>query len=58
MQTLRDIRKKIEKLESEKVDLLAEMEILRKKAETRATSLEEEVGQLRKEAKSLKEMLE
>jgi predicted nucleic acid-binding Zn-ribbon protein len=57
MQTLRALREKIAKLESEKANLLAELEGLREKAETKATSLEEEVAQLREEAESLKEML-
>jgi predicted nucleic acid-binding Zn-ribbon protein len=58
MQTLRVLREKIAKLESEKANLLAELEELREKAETKATSLEEEVAQLREEAESLKEMLD
>ena len=57
MSTLRDLRKKISNLESEKADLLAELEELREKAETKATNLEDEVAQLREEAESLKEML-
>ena len=35
MSTLRDLREKISKLESEKADLLAELEELREKAETK-----------------------
>ena len=58
MKTLRNLREKIEKLESEKSNLLAEVEGLREKAETKATSLEEEVAKLREEAESLKEMLD
>ena len=58
LSTLRDIREKITKLESEKADLLAELEELREKAETKAATLEEEVAQLREEAESLKEMLD
>jgi predicted nucleic acid-binding Zn-ribbon protein len=58
MSTLRSIREKIEKLESEKADLLAELEGLREKAEIKANSLEDEVAKLRKEAESLKEILD
>jgi len=58
MQTLRDLRDKIAKLESEKTSLLAEFEELRERAETKANSLEEEVAQLREEAESLKEILD
>jgi len=58
MQTLRDLREKIATLESEKANLLAELEELKEKAETKAISLEEEVAQLREEAESLKEMLD
>lgn len=58
MSTLRSIREKIEKLENEKADLLAELEDLREKAEIKANSLEDEVSELRKEAESLKEMLD
>ena len=58
MQTLREIRDKIANLENEKAQLMAELEELREKAETKAESLEEEVAQLRKDAESLKEMLD
>ncbi|MBE0512320.1 hypothetical protein IBX38_04645 [Candidatus Bathyarchaeota archaeon] len=57
MQTLRSLRKKIEKLESEKADLLEEIEKLRKAGEEKASALETEVATLRKEVKSLKELL-
>lgn len=57
MPTLRDIREKIARLELEKIDLLAELEELRAKAETKADSLEDEVAQLREEAEELKKML-
>ena len=58
MQTLRSIREKIAKLELENVELLAESEALREKAETKAGSLEDEVAQLREEAEELKKMLD
>ena len=58
MTTLRSLREKIQKLESAKADLMAVIEDLKEKAETKATSLEEEVAKLREEAESLKEMLD
>jgi len=58
MQALRNLREKIEKLENEKVDLMAEIEELRKVGEEKASALEEEVTTLRKEVKSLKKLLE
>jgi len=57
MQTLGSLREKIEKLEIEKADFLAEIEKLRKVGEKKASALEEEVATLRKEVKSLKELL-
>ena len=57
MQTLRSLREKIEKLESEKADLLGEIEKLRKVGEEKASALETEVATLRKEVESLKELL-
>ncbi|KPV64287.1 MAG: hypothetical protein AOA66_0247 [Candidatus Bathyarchaeota archaeon BA2] len=57
MQTLRSLREKIEKLESEKSDLLAEIEKLRKAGEERASVLEEDIATLRKEVESMKKLL-
>jgi len=57
MQTLRGIREKIEKLESEKADLLEEIEKLRKAGEEKASALESEVATLRKEVESLKKLI-
>ena len=57
VQTLGSLREKIEKLEIEKADFLAEIEKLRKVGEGKAAALEEEVATLRKEVKSLKELL-
>ncbi len=57
MQNLKNLREKIEKLENEKADLIAEIEELRKAGEKKASTLEEEVTTLRKEAKSLKKLL-
>ena len=58
MQTLRNLREKIEKLESEKADLMSEIEELRKAGEEKASALEKEVTTLKKEAESLKKLLE
>ncbi len=57
MKTLKSLREKIERLESEKSDLLKEIEGLRKAGEEKASALEEEVTELRKEAESLKKLL-
>jgi uncharacterized coiled-coil DUF342 family protein len=58
MVTLKDLREKIENLESEKTKLLEEVKTLRKEAEGKAAALECEVAVLREEAESLKEMLD
>jgi len=58
MQTLRSLRERIEKLESEKTDLLEEIAKLKQVGEEKASALEEEVATLRKEAESLKKLLE
>ena len=55
---MRGIREKVAKLELEKVELLAELEDLRERAETKAGSLEDEVAQLREEAEELKKILD
>ncbi len=57
IQTLRSLRGKIENLESEKKDLLVEIEKLRKVGEEKVSTLETEVATLRKEVKSLKKLL-
>jgi len=56
MVTLKNLRENIEKLESEKTKLLAEVQDLRKEAEGKAVALECEVAVLREE--SLKKMLD
>jgi len=58
MVTLKNLRENIEKLESEKTKLLAEVQDLRKEAEGKAVALECEVAVLREEAESLKKMLD
>ncbi len=55
--TLRSLREKIERLESEKVDLLEEIERVRKVGEEKASALETDVAALRKEVESLRELL-
>ena len=57
MQTLRSLREKIEKLETEKTDLLEEIEKLRTAGEEKANTLEKEVTTLKKEVESLKKLL-
>jgi len=57
MQTLRSVREKIEKLESEKASLLEEIDKLKKVGEKKASALEEEIATLRKEVESLKELV-
>jgi len=57
MQTLKNLREKIKTLETERSNLMIEIEKLRKVAESRAVALESEVGMLREEVKSLRELL-
>ena len=58
MVTLKDLREKIDNLESERTRLLEEVKQLRKEAEGKAVALECEVTVLREEAESLKKMLD
>jgi predicted nucleic acid-binding Zn-ribbon protein len=55
--TLGDLKEKIEKLKSERTELLEEIDNLKKAGEKRASTLEKEVASLREEVESLKEML-
>lgn len=57
MQTIKALKEKIAKLQSEKSNLMTEIENLRKMAEARVVTLETEVGQMREEAKSLRDLL-
>ena len=57
MQSLRDLREKINSLETEKASLIEEIEQLKKTAESKASSLEKEIAALKEEAESLKELL-
>lgn len=56
-QTLTNLKGRIKTLEKEKVDLLGEIDELKRVAEEKIESLEGEVGTLRKEAKALKDLL-
>ncbi|MEM3458430.1 MAG: hypothetical protein QXN36_02225 [Candidatus Bathyarchaeia archaeon] len=57
MQTLKNLREKIKTLETERANLMIEIEKLRKVAESKVTALESEVSMLREEVKSLRELL-
>jgi DNA repair exonuclease SbcCD ATPase subunit len=57
MQTLMNLREKINTLETERASLMVEIVKLRKVAESRIEALESEVGTLRDEVKSLRELL-
>jgi chromosome segregation ATPase len=57
MQTLKNLREKIKTLETERANLMIEIEKLKKAAESKATALESEVNMLREEVKSLRELL-
>lgn len=54
MSSLKETIEKIKTLETEKQNLVAEIEGLKKMADAKATSLENEIAALREEAKSLK----
>jgi len=58
MLTLKELRKKIEKLEDEKAQLLENVKSLRNEAEGKAIALECEVAVLREEAESLRKIIE
>jgi len=55
--TLRGLREKINRLETERASLLMDIEELKKVAEARANALEVDVKELREELKSLRELL-
>jgi chromosome segregation ATPase len=57
MQTLKVLRERIKTLETERANLMVEIDELRKVAESRATALESEVGMLREEVNSLRTLL-
>jgi ribosomal protein L34E len=57
VQTLKSLREKIKTLETERSNLMIEIEKLKKVAESRASALESEVNMLREEVKSLRDLL-
>ncbi|MGQ9507348.1 MAG: hypothetical protein ACUVTB_05765 [Candidatus Bathycorpusculaceae bacterium] len=57
MQTLKNLREKIKTLETERANLMIEIEKLKKVAESRVNALESEVNMLREEVKSLRDLL-
>jgi predicted RNase H-like nuclease (RuvC/YqgF family) len=57
MQTLKNLREKIKALETERANLIVEIEKLKKAAESRVNALESEVNMLREEVKSLRDLL-
>lgn len=57
MQTLKNLREKIKTLETERANLIAEIEKLKKAAESKVNALESEVNMLREEVKSLRDLL-
>ncbi|MGQ9552334.1 MAG: hypothetical protein ACUVUE_07905 [Candidatus Bathycorpusculaceae bacterium] len=57
VQTLKTLREKIKTLETERANLMVEIEKLKRVAESRANALENEVAMLREDLKSLKELL-
>jgi len=57
MNTLKNLREKLKTLETERANLILEIDELKKMAEAKANALESEIGMLREEVKSLKQLL-
>jgi len=57
MQTLKSLREKMKTLETERANLMIEIEKLKKIAESKVNALESEVSMLREEVKSLRDLL-
>ena len=57
MESLRNLRERIRTLETERGNLMMEIEKLKKVAESRVDALEGEVSMLREEVKSLRDLL-
>ena len=57
MQTLKNLREKIKTLETERANLMIEIDKLKKVAESRVIALESEVTMLKEEVKSLRDLL-
>lgn len=55
--TLKNLREKLKTLETERANLLLEIDGLKKMAEAKASALESEIGMLREEVQSLKQLL-
>jgi uncharacterized Zn finger protein (UPF0148 family) len=58
IQRLRDLKEKIETLESERAELLKKIERFKKAGEVRAYTLEKEVASLREDVECMKETLD
>jgi len=57
MQTLKNLHEKVKTLETERANLMIEIEKLKKMAESKVSALEGEVTMLREEVKSLRDLL-
>jgi DNA-directed RNA polymerase subunit RPC12/RpoP len=57
LNTLKNLREKLKTLETERSNLLVEIDGLKKMAEAKADALESEIGMLRDEVQSLKQLL-
>jgi ribosomal protein L37AE/L43A len=57
MLTLKNLREKIKSLETERANLMIEIDKLRKVAESKVSALESEVNIMREEVKSLRDLL-
>lgn len=55
--TLKNLREKLKTLGTERANLLLEIDELKKMAEAKANALESEIGMLKEEVKSLKQLL-
>ena len=55
--TLKNLREKLKTLSTERSNLILEIDELKKMAEAKADALESEIGMLREEVKSLKQLL-
>lgn len=58
MRTLRDLCERIKTLETERVNLMIEVEKLKKIADSKLDTLESEVNTLREQVKALAELLD
>ena len=58
MTPLYELKKKIEKLQTEKTQLYEEIKRLKLEADGKALTLENEIDSLRQEAESLRELIE